>query len=54
MDSFGSETGPVESGCEHSNAPLLYKYCCTLLEDDLKESVETCQIPSVLTVKILY
>ena len=30
---------------------LLYKYCCTLLEDDLKETVETCQIPSILTVK---
>jgi hypothetical protein len=33
---------------------LLYKYGCTLLEDDLKERVETCQIPSALTVRTLY
>jgi hypothetical protein len=33
---------------------LLYKYCCTLLEDDPKERVETYQSPSDLTVNISY
>ena len=33
---------------------VLYKYWCTLPEDDLQERVETCRSSSVLIVRVLY